>query len=69
MRCPGPATSISDCDYNNWGVNDCDHTEDVTLVCGDDTGEANDLSRVSSINDLGSISSITDFTLFLSLTS
>lgn len=36
VRCTGTETSIGYCNANPWGNNDCDHNEDVGVLC--DTG-------------------------------
>ena len=34
FRCPYNATDFSQCTANDWGDVDCDHSEDVLLMCG-----------------------------------
>ena len=35
VNCSGlVAASISDCHHNGWGVHNCDHSSDVSVLCG-----------------------------------
>jgi len=33
VHCEGNETSIADCSHRGWGVNNCRHTADVSLLC------------------------------------
>ena len=33
VQCTGTETDIGDCSHAGWGVNDCQHYEDVALSC------------------------------------
>jgi len=35
VNCNGDETSLMDCGHDGWGVNDCDHDEDVSILCVD----------------------------------
>jgi len=33
LLCDGNEHSLATCLHSNWSVNDCDHDEDVSIVC------------------------------------
>jgi len=37
LLCSGREMSLINCTHRGWGVNDCLHTQDVSIVCGDGT--------------------------------
>jgi len=34
LQCTGYETSLADCTHNGWGVNNCDHDNDKSILCG-----------------------------------
>jgi len=34
VQCVGTETSIASCDHAGWGTHNCNHTEDVSVLCG-----------------------------------
>ncbi|KAL3854706.1 hypothetical protein ACJMK2_013964, partial [Sinanodonta woodiana] len=37
VNCVGTESNIGDCSHRTWGGNDCSHSEDVAIRCGDST--------------------------------
>jgi len=37
VNCLGNETSLADCQHERWGQHDCEHHEDISIVCVDDT--------------------------------
>lgn len=37
LRCLGYESSVEDCQHMPWGLNNCEHTEDVGLRCSGNT--------------------------------
>ena len=33
VRCEGEETELSECRHRPWGVHDCEHTDDVGVMC------------------------------------
>ena len=36
LVCTGSETSITQCQFNGWGVHNCGHSEDVAITCSPD---------------------------------
>ena len=34
VNCTGSERSLSDCAHSPWGSHNCDHSQDVGIVCG-----------------------------------
>lgn len=35
VNCSGTETGVELCAHNAWGMNDCTHSEDVSISCGE----------------------------------
>ena len=33
LDCARSHDTLSECDFNEWGVNNCDHDEDIGVIC------------------------------------
>ena len=33
VRCSGSESSIENCPHSGWGIEDCDHDEDASVIC------------------------------------
>ena len=33
VQCTGNETSLAECEHSYWGVSDCGHDEDVSIIC------------------------------------
>ena len=41
LDCTRSHDDLSECDFNGWGVTNCDHDEDVGVVCWPGAGDEN----------------------------
>jgi len=41
VDCDGSETNITNCDHRGWGSHNCDHDEDVSILCVDSTPPSN----------------------------
>uniref|UniRef100_A0A6I8Q375 Soluble scavenger receptor cysteine-rich domain-containing protein SSC5D n=1 Tax=Xenopus tropicalis TaxID=8364 RepID=A0A6I8Q375_XENTR len=48
VKCTGDEPSLAWCMHNTWGIEKCDHTEDVGVIC---TGEPEELRLVGGDNE------------------
>uniref|UniRef100_A0A803JQ18 Soluble scavenger receptor cysteine-rich domain-containing protein SSC5D n=1 Tax=Xenopus tropicalis TaxID=8364 RepID=A0A803JQ18_XENTR len=48
VKCTGDEPSLAWCMHNTWGIEKCDHTEDVGVIC---TGEPEELRLVGGNNE------------------
>ncbi|XP_069970434.1 antigen WC1.1 [Penaeus vannamei] len=51
VRCLGYESSVADCQHLPWGQNNCDHTEDVGLLCSDTPATVSVGSALSDPSD------------------
>ena len=42
VACEGTETSIADCRHNGWGNHNCDHSEDVSVLCDETKPESDE---------------------------
>ena len=33
LDCTRSHDTLSECEHNGWGVNNCDHTDDIGVIC------------------------------------
>lgn len=48
VSCYGNETSLEECVHWDWGEHNCDHTEDVGVICSNEEEEVVEIQRSSS---------------------
>ena len=39
VDCDGSETNITNCDHRGWGTHNCNHNEDVSIICRNISGK------------------------------
>jgi len=40
VQCTGAESNIAECPHKGWGLTDCDHSDDVSIACYENTTTA-----------------------------
>ncbi|XP_074647198.1 neurotrypsin-like [Tubulanus polymorphus] len=49
VECTGTEKTIGECSHKNWGINDCGHAEDVSVVCLTDNEVATTIPKPTTV--------------------
>ena len=50
VHCSGNETGLFDCQHDGWGVHNCDHSEDIGVICSNQSGKELDGSSVKNLH-------------------
>lgn len=53
--CQGNETTLEHCIHWDWGVHNCEHNEDVGLICDDYANEGNNSTTLNRISPNGNV--------------
>ena len=65
MACQGSEGSIADCRHSTWGNHNCDHSEDVGVICGKKTIEC--MKYIYSVYSASHVTLPAEYHLYLSI--
>ena len=50
LHCTGKETKVQDCKFNEWGNHNCNHSEDVRVVCDSSSASCGQCTKFEKEN-------------------